>query len=233
MTGKLVLGTVHPDMIDAHFVRCLTDTLENDLRGLLTVKSRVMMSRAPAGMLHVARNEVVRGFLAHPQQPGHLLFIDTDMDWTPSHVWHLYDSAVYFDLPVVGGLAAMPGIEHAHETLPVMFDYDFNFVQPTQPIQRVFCGGSAFLMLRRDALEAVAAKHPWPTPWFDYGIRNGKAVTEEVMFAQRCWDLNIPIHVNTGIIVGHRKIHPFVVQAPSEVHVHLNVDGREIAMVRA
>jgi hypothetical protein len=106
-------------------------------------------------------------------------------------------------------------------------------VQPTQPIQRVFCGGSAFLMLRRDALEAVAAKHPWPTPWFDYGVRNGKTVTEEVMFAQRCWDLNIPIHVNTEIVVGHRKIHPFVVQ-PQEVQspkvqVHFELDGREIA----
>jgi hypothetical protein len=210
MQGKLVIGSVHPDMVDAHFVHCLTDTLENDLRNLLPVKSRVMLSRAPAGMLHVARNEVVRGFLVHPQQPKYLLFIDTDMDWTPSQVWAMYDAAERHDLPVVGGLAAMQAGPNSLDTVAIMYDEDFRLVEPTQPMQKVFCAGSAFLLLRRDALDAMSDRYAWPTPWFDYGIRNGKAVTEDVIFAQRCHELDIPVHVNTEVRVGHRKIVPLV-----------------------
>ncbi len=90
MTPKVILGTVHPDMIDAQFCACLVQTLSEDYRGYLVPRSRVIMSRAPAGMLHVARNAVAQQFLAHPMRPDYLVFIDTDMAWTPEQVCQFF-----------------------------------------------------------------------------------------------------------------------------------------------
>lgn len=215
---KAVLGTVHPDMIDAHFCACLVPTITEDYDGHLVSRVPFLSARAPAGMLHVARNSVVKQFLQHPMVPDYLVFIDTDMAWVPSDVWRLLDEARNRDLPILGGLAAMQNGADLSSTKPVMFDYDFNTIEPTGSVQRVFCGGSAFLALRRDVMEACAAVHPWPTPWFDYGVRNDKAVTEEVIFAQRMWDLGVPVYVDSRIIVGHRKIHTFL--SPALVGVH-------------
>jgi hypothetical protein len=211
---KVVIGTVHPDVIDAHFCRCLADTLTDDFRSYLPVRGRVLMGRAPAGMIHVARNQVVADFLAHPLQPKYLLFIDTDMAWTPDQVWALVDTAETHNLPAVNALVCMQSLE-PRAAVHVMKDYDWNDVLPTEDVQRVFCAGMAFMVLRRDELEACGRTHGWPTPWFDYGQRRGKAVTEEVTFSQRYYDLGFSIHVDTRISVGHRKIHTFMPAVPA------------------
>jgi hypothetical protein len=208
---KIVIGTVHPDMIDAYFCRCLTDTLTDDFRGFLPARGRVLMARAPAGMIHVARNQVVRDFLAHPLQPQYLVFIDTDMSWTPDQVWRLVESAETNDLPAVNALVVM------QDGSPVMRDYAFQQLQPAAAIQRVFCAGMAFMCLRRDELEICRSAHPGLSPWFDYAPRHGKIVTEDVVFSQRYHDLEIPIHVDTRIRVGHRKIHTFTPDAYQEL----------------
>ena len=216
--NKAVIGTVHPDFIDAHFLAGLVPTLTEDYDGRLVSRVPFIASRAPAGMLHVARNAVVQQFLQHPMRPTYLVFIDTDMTWQPADLWRLLDVADAQDYPILGGLAAMQDGADLSQTRPVMFDYDFRTIEPTGTVQRVFCGGSAFLCLRRDILEQCAAVYPWPAPWFDYGVRNGKAVTEEVIFCQRMWDLGIPVHVDSRIIVGHRKIHTFLSPALAGIH---------------
>jgi len=217
MTPRIVIGTVHPDLIDAQFCRCLTATLEEDLQGYLPARGRVLMARAPAGMLHVARNDVVQQFLRHPFQPMYLVFIDTDMAWTPDQVWALVETARTHDLPSVNGLAVMQNGVDPASTMPVLYDYDFQPVAPVEPVQRVFCAGSAFMLIARGALERVGQAYGWPAPWFDYGQRRGKLVTEEVIFAQRCWELGIPIHVDTRICVDHRKLHPFRATVPERL----------------
>lgn len=214
MDAKVVIGTVRPDLIDGVFADCLAETLTQD-PGYLPFRKRYLRERAPAGMLHVGRNSVVHQFLVHPLEPKYLLFIDTDMEWEPDQAWQLVESAEAHDIPAVNALVCMQGGRTVEETIPVMYDYDMNIVQPAEPMQRVFCGGSAFLLLRRDILDTVGAAHGWPTPWFNYEHRHGKAVTEEVIFCQRLWDLGIPMHVNTEIRIAHRKIHPFVTPVPA------------------
>lgn len=210
MSPTVVIGTVHPDYIDAQYTRCLVETLDAaDARALFPFRGRVLMERAPAGMLHVARNAVVRAFLTHPLRPEYLLFIDTDMVWVPEQIGQLVESAVTHDLCAVNALVCMQGGVGVDERIPVIYDYDMRPVAPVDPIQRVFCAGSAFLLLRRAELEACGRTYGSPAPWFDYQHRHGRTVTEEVIFSQRYHDLGFPIHVNTEILVGHRKIHPF------------------------
>ncbi len=208
---KAVIGTVHPGLIDAHFLACLVPTLTEDFEERLVSRMPFIASRAPAGMVHVARNAVVQQFLAHPLQPDYLVFIDTDMSWEPSDVWRLLDTARERRLPILGALASM------QDGRPVMFDGQFSTIEPLGMVQRAFCCGAAFLAIRRDALEECAKVHPWPTPWFDYGAWNGKAVTEDVIFAQRMRDLSIPTHVDSRILLGHRKIQTLTASVPAGV----------------
>ena len=106
MTPKVVLGTVHPDFVDAQFMHAMVTTLTEDYGNYLPARARVMMSRAPAGMIHIARNAVVQGFLNHPLKVPYLVFIDSDIAWTPDQVWRLVDSAVEHDLPALSGLVS-------------------------------------------------------------------------------------------------------------------------------
>lgn len=223
MSATVVIGTVHPDYIDAQYTRCLVETLADDRRGLFPLRRRVLMERAPAGMLHVARNQAVKAFLEHPLRPDYLLFIDTDMVWVPEQVGELLDSAIEHDLCAVNALVCMQGGAGVDEAIPVMYDYDMRPVQPREPIQQVFCAGSAFLLLRRRELEMCGRTYGSPAAWFDYQHRHGKNVTEEVIFSQRYHDLGFPIHVNTQILVGHRKIHPFYMPIYGRDHSPLTV----------
>lgn len=214
MSPTVVIGTVHPDYIDAQYTRCLVETLDADAHRMFPFRGRVLMERAPAGMLHVARNAVIGAFLGHPLRPDYLLFIDTDMVWVPEQIRELLDSAVTHDLCAVNALVCMQGGADVEDRIPVMYDYDMRQIVPVDPIQRVFCAGSAFLLLRRHELSVCGLEYGSPAPWFDYQHRNGRTVTEEVIFSQRYHDLGFPIHVNTQILVGHRKIHPFYMPEP-------------------
>lgn len=209
MQAKAVIGAVRPDFHDGQFTECLAATLECDPYEFLPHRGRTLIERAPAGMLHLARNTVVQKFLEHPYRPTYLVFIDTDMAWQPHDVWALINSAIDHDLPAVNALVAMQGGADPTDVVPVMVDEAFRPVSPCQPLQRVFCAGMAFMCLRRDALERCGRAYGWPAPWFDYAHRNGTLATEDAIFSQRLHDLGIPIHVDTRIRVDHRKLHPF------------------------
>jgi hypothetical protein len=205
----VVIGTVHADQIDAVYTHCLVATLSEDTRRLLAFRAPVLLARAPAGMIHLARNEIVRAFLAHPLRPAYLLFIDTDITWEPELVWRLVDCASAEDLPAVSGFYSLAEQEAGGpgEPVPMLYDEQMHLVPIRGDLQRVFCAGAGFLLLRRDVLEACFRAYAGPAPWFDYGARGGRLVSEDVIFCQRLWDLDIPLHVLTTVHVGHRKVH--------------------------
>jgi hypothetical protein len=193
-------------MVDAQFCQCLAATLSEHPRSMeLHGRGRVIFQHAAAGMLHYARNQAVSAFLQHPLGLSHLLFIDADMTWEPESVWQLFETALAADLPVLSALVAMPG-ETPNDSRPVMYDDAMEFVTPTHDVQRVYCAGSAFLLIQRPVLVKQAMHYGWPAPWFDYGTLRGKSVSEDVMFSERLAALGIPIHVDTRIAVGHRKL---------------------------
>jgi len=197
---SLVIGTVHPDLFDAEYCRCLVETLTSDPHGLFPFRARVLLARAPAGMLHVARNEIVRAFLVHPQRPESLLFIDTDVSWTPEQIWQLHESAAR------DGDQAMSGLLYDAESHPMLYDEAMRQVPVSSGRQRVFCTGMGFMLLQREGLERCLARYGWPAPWFDYGHRHGHLVSEDVIFAQRYAEMGIPTVVDTTIVLGHRKV---------------------------
>jgi hypothetical protein len=197
-------------MVDAQFCQCLAATLSEHPRASeLHGRGRVIFQHAAAGMIHYARNQAVKAFLAHPLGLSHLLFIDADMTWEPDDVWQLFDRAQTHDLPVLGALVAMAGETPDDAPRPVMYDEAMHFVEPRESLQRVYCAGAAFLLIRRAVFEACLTHYDWPAPWFDYGALRGRSVSEDVMFAKRLAAHGIPIHVDTRIAVGHRKLYTY------------------------
>lgn len=218
MPSAVVIGTVHPQTVDAVFLRCLVATLGSD-RDRFPV-SPFLPAQAMAGMLHAARNDVIRMFLSHPAQPQYLVFIDTDMEWVPESVWALVETAERHDLPAVNALVAAQGGN------AVMFDEEMRWLQPTEDLQQVFCAGMAFMCLRRRELAICGETYGPPAPWFDYQHRQGKVVTEDVIFSQRYHDLGFPIYVDTQIRVGHRKPNTFMPAEPT-TESRVNIDVRK------
>jgi hypothetical protein len=202
-------------MVDAQFCQCLAATLSEHPRSMeLHGRGRVIFQHAAAGMLHYARNQAVSAFLQHPLGLSHLLFIDADMTWEEGSVWQLFEEAIAHNYPVLGALAAMPGESPDAAPRAVMYDEAMQFVEPRQSLQRVYCAGAAFLLIRREVFDACLTCYDWPAPWFDYGTLRGRSVSEDVMFSERLAALGIPIHVDTRIAVGHRKLVTYT-YAPS------------------
>src|SRR5678815_4810756 len=187
MTPRLVIGTVHPDLIDAEYCRCLVETLPADTTGHFPFRERVLLSRAPAGMIHVARNEIVRSFLSHPMRPARLLFVDTDITWTPDQVWQLVERADSEDHHALSGLV------YDQTAMPMLYNGEMRQVPVAGYRQRVFATGLGFMLLSRDLLMRCFQRYGWPAPWFDYGHRHGKMVSEDVVFAQRCEEMGVPV----------------------------------------
>jgi hypothetical protein len=66
--------------------------------------------------------------------------------------------------------------------------------------------GAAFLLMHRDALERVAkASGDRAAPWFRESVIGAALVGEDLTFCLRCAAAGIPVHVHTGVKIGHMK----------------------------
>src|SRR5262249_53581093 len=80
---------------------------------------------------------------------------------------------------------------------------------PEDEVMRVSATGAACLLIHRDALLAVE-KHAGDVaaPWFrETALRDAPLALmgEDLTFCLRCAAAGIPVHVHTGVRVGHMK----------------------------
>lgn len=218
MSGKAVVGYLHPGHVDHHFVQCLDDLLlyeaEHDDR-LLWPPIRLQSNYD----LAQARNDVVAAFL--DRTPGDwLLFIDTDMGFAPDSLSRLID-ACDEDHPVVGGLCfthkrttvttegaqrftVFPTIyryTETEDTAGFQAAYDY----PADELIQVGGTGAAFLLIRRDLLEHMRRQHG--DAWFNHieHPTKGARFSEDLSFCVRVWGTGHQVHVHTGVRTSHRK----------------------------
>jgi hypothetical protein len=79
---------------------------------------------------------------------------------------------------------------------------------PEDSCVRVGATGTAFLLMHRDALERVrVSAADAAAPWFrESGV--GSPLTllgEDLTFCLRCGLAKVPVHVHTGVQIGHVK----------------------------
>jgi len=163
--------------------------------------------------ISTARNKIVDDFLTLQRAPW-LLMVDTDMVFAGDALDRLIAVADPHDRPIVGALCYSQDGDAAQ---PVMYELGENaagtvaFVRyttwPQGGLQRVSATGAAFLLMHRGALEKIQANtNDTAAPWFrETAVAPLALMGEDLTFCLRAGAAGIPIHVHTGVQVGHMK----------------------------
>jgi len=164
--------------------------------------------------LSTGRNLLVDDFLRKSDAPW-LLMVDTDMDLPLNVLPRLIEAADPVDRPVIGALCYT--LERGVRQ-PTMYELtrkesgELAFARPASwpedALVRVSATGTACLLMHRTALETVR-KHSGDVaaPWFRETAVGAplSLMGEDMTFCLRAGAAGIPVHVHTGVHVGHVK----------------------------
>ncbi len=158
-----------------------------------------------------ARNKLAAEFME--TDATHMLFIDTDLVFTPEHVGRL----IGHDVPIVAGLypKKQPSLSWVVNTLP-------NEEPDERGLQKVKYIGTGFLMIRRDVIQRMIAEVPgisyvtdagqvqrtehdlFPTgPMFDPEQGTTRYHSEDWGFCRRALDLGFDVLADTRVVCKH------------------------------
>ena len=207
--GDAVIGYVHPGLVRAEFTASLLGIC---LEGKTRIRTVVALESGPN--ISTPRNLIVRDFLEDGLAPW-LFMCDTDM-WMPAGtVDRLIAAADPVERPVVGGLCWSLDKGERFPTMYELTEKDTGGLTfrryrdwPEDTVMRVSATGAASLLMHRDALEKVAATSgDAAAPWFrETGVGAPMALMgEDMTFCLRCAAAGIPVHVHTGVKIGHMK----------------------------
>lgn len=208
------IAYIHPGQVSSYFTESLALTLFGQInRSQWRIRHRVANIYQDWSSANVSesRNRLTRRFLDRDEADW-LLWIDADMKWTPMDIDTLLDVADPVDVPVVGGLAfgldgknLMPTIYHFAEidgapTTVRIRDY------PRDEVVKCAATGAAFLLIHRSVVQAIAYRQfNAAFPWFQETQHGDKPVGEDITFCLRVLSAGFPVHVHTGVRIGHHK----------------------------
>lgn len=206
VTGQTLIAYLHP----GHVSHSFHESLLSMVMSTPGIAGSMALSTS-AGDLVVNRNAATSRFL-DDTDCEHLLWIDTDMGFRPDALSRLRD----LDMPVAGALAfsvkAVSADGYGGQRVkvePTIFmpgvteggDLAFQRWPAYKPdtVVRVGATGAAFLLIRRDVLEKVRAGYgdEWWSPL--------RGMSEDLSFCARLGELDIPVHVHTGVGTSHHK----------------------------
>ena len=205
-----VIGYVHPGTVRAEFCASL---LAVCMEGATRVRTVIALESGPN--ISTPRNMIVRDFLEDNLAPW-LLMIDTDMWFPYDTADRLIAAADETQRPVMGALCwsldrgeRFPTMYELTEKQPGQLAFRRYAKWPEDTVMRVGATGAACLLMHRDALLAVEKSSKDPAaPWFrETALRNAplSLMGEDLTFCLRCAAAGIPVHVHTGVKVGHMK----------------------------
>jgi GT2 family glycosyltransferase len=205
----VVIAFIHPGQTSAYFTTSLVGSLLYDR----ATAQRIVGLKNEWSSANVSqpRNNLTRQFLETTDAEW-LWWIDADMGWDPMALDQLLEVADPVTAPIVGGLCfgafhdmLFPTIYQFGQvdgklTTVRMSDY------PRDAVVEVASTGAAFLLIHRSALERMRDRGFNKTfPWFQETEMDGQPVGEDLTFCLRARMLEIPVHVNTAVKVGHHK----------------------------
>ena len=183
------------------------------------------------------RNMMVEAFLK--TKHNWLLMVDSDMVFSGQDVVDLVQAAVENNFPILGGLyfGGVPDGKVTPHIYRVAEDADG--VQGMEtiegvggagiwgPIVECHATGAGFLLMSRAALVRIGEEYSeYAHKWFaesgttsEYG--------EDVTFCLRAVGLGMPIHVHTGVILGHLKTAVLDDRSHAEYLIDREIHGTE------
>jgi len=205
-----VIGYCHPGSVRAEFCASLLSVAmegKTPLDTILTYQSGPNIS--------TARNKICADFLTRPTP--WLLMVDTDMVFAPDALDRLVAVADPVERPIVGALCYSQN-DGAADPYPTMYELtqkesgELAFARPAgwaeDTCVKVSATGAACLLMHRDALELVRKTSKDPAaPWFRESAVGAplSLMGEDMTFCLRAGAAGIPVHVHTGVQVGHMK----------------------------
>jgi GT2 family glycosyltransferase len=208
MTSDAVIGYIHPGTVRAEFCASL---LAVCLEGKTRIRTVVALESGPN--VSTGRNLIVREFLDGNLAPW-LFMADTDMSFPADTVDRLIAAADPAERPVVGGLCFSLSQGQKYPTMYELVDAPGGLAfrryreWPEDACVRLSATGAACLLLHRDALLAVEKHANDPAaPWFRESSIGApmSLMGEDLTFCLRCAAAGVPVHVHTGVKVGHMK----------------------------
>jgi GT2 family glycosyltransferase len=208
VTDRAVIGYCHPGTVRAEFCASLLAVAmegKTPLDAVLTLESGPNIS--------TARNKLCADFLAGQSAPW-LLMCDTDMVLGADAVDRLIAAADPADVPVLGGLCwsleagvRVPTMYELVQKEPGQLAFTRHSRWPDNAVVQVSATGAACLLIHRSALERVRLhSRDQAAPWFRETAAGPMALMgEDMTFCLRCAAAGIPVHVHTGVKVGHMK----------------------------
>ena len=160
-----------------------------------------------------ARNRIAAAFLAGPAT--HLLFLDTDLIFSPEHIARL----ISHRLPFLIGL-----YPKKQDTLAWVCNTraDFPPRDPATGLQRILYGGTGCMLIAREVFEAIIATHPdlayepddgeQAQPLYDFfrvGVHHDpvanrrRYLSEDWFFCQLAAEAGYHLYADTHVILKH------------------------------
>lgn len=232
---RVVVAYPHPAELSSKFHLSILRMLMFDAYGAKTPDGQKVGGRARVGaaghfsvlsgaQITKTRNRIVRTFLELEGQPEWLFMIDADMEFDPDIVERLVAVAHPEHRPIVGGLCFAYMRDNERKFWPTLYAW----IPGTERLRRltqypadtlvpVAATGAACLLVHRTVFETMAERFPPPWPWFaetpfyergedgETLWETGDAYSEDITFCLRAQAAGFPIHVHTGIKVGHVK----------------------------
>lgn len=208
----MVLAYIHPGEVSAYFTESMLTTVLASAGGQIPRVVNILQEWSSANV-SAARNTVTDRFLDSDVGEW-LLWVDADMAWTPDAITRLLEVAHPTDRPIVGGLCF--GMLH-ERSWPTIYQWaelpeGLTTVRvsqyPADSLVQVAATGAAFLLIHRTVLERMRARgFSRAFPFFQESEHLGKPVGEDLTFCIRAAQIGIPVHVHTGVRIGHHKSH--------------------------
>ena len=218
----VVIAYIHPGELSAYFGESMQTTQLADVaaRDLGQRPRRIVnvLQEWSSANVSSARNTVTARFLDTRTPEGAtvgdwLLWVDADMQWEPSALDLLMESAHPTERPIVGGLCF--GMSH-DELVPTIYQFvrtaegDITTFRveryDVDSVVQCAATGAAFLLIHRSVLEKMReAKFNEAFPFFQEVQSGPRPVGEDIAFCLRAGQLGYPIHVDTRAKIGHHK----------------------------
>jgi hypothetical protein len=156
---------------------------------------------SPGTLIANQRHELV--VAAKEWGATHVMFIDSDIVFKPSHVIEL----INFNEPIVGAAYSKrlePVIPTAWHSID-NWDTYVRLREQTDSHIRVEAMALGFCLIRTDIFDTLSL------PWFILGFNNGQYTGEDIEFFKKCKEFNVPVwlDVKVSFEIGHLGLKEF------------------------
>ena len=208
---SVVVAFIHPGQTSAYFTTSLMGSLLFDFatdRHIVGIVNEWSSANVSA-----ARNSLTGRFV-DDYTADWLLWVDADMAWEHDALAQLLAVADPVKAPIVGGLCFGASLDQLFPTIYQLVEHNggLTTVRVTEfddnTVMQCSATGAAFLLIHRSVLVAIRERAFNRTfPWFQESELGGKPAGEDITFCLRAGLCGFPVHVHTGVAVGHHKSH--------------------------